>query len=66
MSGADTTTTTKAGELIAGRWRLLRELGRGTSGRVWQARDEHLERDVAVKVLEAPLGDEEQAQRFER
>lgn len=66
MPAPESTPHARAGELIAGRWRLVRELGRGTSGRVWQARDEHLDRDVAVKVLEAPLGDEEQSQRFER
>ena len=66
MSDADFSPDTKQGELVAGRWRVIRELGRGTSGRVWQAKDEHLERDVALKVLEAALTDEEQAQRFER
>jgi serine/threonine protein kinase len=66
MSGQEITAYARAGELIAGRWRLLREIGRGSSGRVWQARDEHLDRDVAVKVLETAAGDEEQVQRFER
>ncbi|MEK7415204.1 MAG: protein kinase [Planctomycetota bacterium] len=66
MSGVDVPPDTKQGELVAGRWRVVRELGSGTSGRVWQAKDEHLDRDVAVKVLEAALTDEEQAQRFER
>jgi serine/threonine protein kinase len=66
MSSAEATPTAKPGELVAGRWRVVRELGRGTSGKVWQARDEHLDRDVAVKVLEASVTDEEQVQRFER
>ncbi len=66
MPGPEITPHARAGELVAGRWRLLREIGRGTSGRVWQARDEHLDRDVAVKVLEAPVNDDEQVQRFER
>ena len=66
MSGLESNPLAKAGELIAGRWRLHHELGRGTSGRVWQAHDEHLARDVAVKILEAAADDAEQVQRFER
>lgn len=66
MSGQEINPLAKAGELIAGRWRLHHEVGHGTSGRVWQAHDEHLERDVAVKILEVNTNDEEQVQRFER
>jgi len=39
----------EANQLIAGRYRLLRELGRGSNGVVWLAMDETLERLVAVK-----------------
>jgi roadblock/LC7 domain-containing protein len=42
------------GQLIAGQYRLVREIGRGGFGVVWRARDEHLHRDVAAKELFLP------------
>src|SRR3954469_20100151 len=45
-----------AGDLIAGRYRLLETLGRGAMSSVWLAEDEELARRVAVKTL-APSAD---------
>ncbi|WP_128504789.1 serine/threonine-protein kinase [Streptomyces inhibens] len=55
------------GELIAGRYELIKRLGRGGMGEVWAGRDHSLRRDVAVKLLalhDAPHP--ELALRFER
>nr|MBA3846403.1 protein kinase [Planctomycetota bacterium] len=53
-------------ELINGRYRLRREIGRGTTGAVYSAFDETLGREVAIKILDPSVADPRLAGRFER
>ncbi len=55
------------GALLAGRYRIIAPLGSGGMATVHQARDERLDRDVAVKILlPNHAGDPVLANRFER
>jgi serine/threonine protein kinase len=53
-------------ETIAGRYAVERPLGKGGMARVYLARDEALQRPVAVKVLAGDLADESFRRRFLR
>jgi eukaryotic-like serine/threonine-protein kinase len=56
------------GRVIAGRYRLQAPLGRGAMGVVWRARDQLLDRDVAIKEVQIAdtLTEEERATAFQR
>jgi serine/threonine protein kinase len=51
------------GLVVAGRYRLEREIGRGGMGVVWVARLIEDDRPIALKVMHAPLGGDEYARR---
>ena len=53
------------GDLIHSRYRLVRLLGRGASGAVWAARNELIDRDVALKIMDPEVvSDQVLLQRF--
>ena len=56
------------GAVIAGRYRLQASLGRGAMGVVWRARDQLLDRDVAIKEVQIAdtLTEEERTTAFQR
>jgi serine/threonine protein kinase len=56
------------GRVIAGRYRLEAPIGRGAMGVVWRARDQLLDRDVAIKEVQIAdtLTEAERATAFQR
>ncbi|WP_146618043.1 serine/threonine-protein kinase [Lujinxingia litoralis] len=57
----------RVGDLIAGRYRVVKELGRGGYGVVFQARQEAIARDVAIKCLHPEVAHHErEVERFRR
>src|SRR5215472_4365409 len=54
---------TGPGHVVAGRYELLNEIGHGSMGTVWRARDKVLDREVAVKEVrhQRPMSPQERA-----
>ena len=53
----DPARTPRAERLLASRYRLVERIDEGGAGEVWRARDEKLDRDVAIKLLGADADD---------
>ncbi|MFI1357007.1 serine/threonine-protein kinase [Streptomyces sp. NPDC020898] len=68
VAAVDAPTDHGTGRLIAGRYRLLGKLGHGGMGTVWRAKDETVDREVAVKEPRVPdhLPERERENAFER
>lgn len=65
--GATTIWAPKDGEQTLGRFLLLHRIGQGAFGTVYKARDQELDRDVAVKVPRAGnVSGDQQLERFMR
>ncbi|MFD9477937.1 protein kinase [Streptomyces nojiriensis] len=56
----------RMGDVLAGRYRLNRQLGHGGMGQVWRGHDLTLDRSVAVKVLLEAATNDEVVTRFRR
>jgi eukaryotic-like serine/threonine-protein kinase len=67
MSQQSSIAAPAVGDLVGGKYRLLREIGKGGMGVVFEARHEAIDRPVALKTLRADLaGDQQLLARFQR
>jgi predicted ATPase len=49
-----------------GKYEIVAQLGAGGMGEVYRARDPHLDRDVAIKILRSAFSEDDRLQRFEQ
>ncbi|HYS09258.1 MAG TPA: protein kinase [Myxococcales bacterium] len=66
LSGEERSAPEPGPRILAGRYRVEVELGRGGMGRVVRGRDLKIGRAVAIKLLKCCTGDLERRRRFER
>ena len=66
LSGTETTRSFAPGVEVLGRFQLLQQVGTGTFGSVWKARDTQLQRFVAVKIPRQRDPDPQQTDAFLR
>src|SRR5262249_7676020 len=65
-SAANATANPLAGSVIAGRYKLVEEIGEGGMGTVWMAQQaEPIKRAVAVKLIKAGMDSKQVLARFE-
>ncbi len=66
MVASHQTSDLTAGRLLAGKYRLQAEIGRGAMGTVWRATNENLDQAVAIKIISPEhAGSQELRERFE-
>lgn len=66
-SGGTASPVLAAGQLVSGRFRIDRRIGKGGMGEVYEARDEELRGRLALKIIRPGLAyDEEMLNRFRR
>ena len=53
-------------EVVGGRYEIVRLVGAGAMGRVYEARDQQTQRRVAIKMLKLERGDDDLPARFDR
>ncbi len=63
---ADERHSFEAGQLLAGRFRIVRFIASGGMGEVYEAEDQVLRERVALKTIRSDAGDERDTERFRR